>query len=38
VAEVMAQESNAPPTRLELLTIPGWQSHAFLKWQAIRRT
>ena len=32
VAEVMAQESNAPPTRLELLTIPGWQSRAFLMW------
>jgi hypothetical protein len=30
VAEVMAQESNAPPIRLELLTIPGWQSRAFL--------
>jgi hypothetical protein len=34
VAEVMAQESNAPPTRLELLTIPGWQSRAFLMWPA----
>ena len=34
VAEVMAEESNAPPTRLELLTIPGWQSRAFLMWPA----
>jgi hypothetical protein len=34
VAEVMAQVSNAPPTRLELLTIPGWQSRAFLMWPA----
>jgi hypothetical protein len=30
VAEVVAQASNAPPTRLELLTIPGLQSRAFL--------
>jgi hypothetical protein len=34
VAEVMAQESDAPPTRLELLTIPGWQSRAFVLWPA----
>jgi hypothetical protein len=34
VAEVMAQGSDAPPTRLELLTIPGWESRAFLMWPA----
>jgi hypothetical protein len=34
VAEVMAQVSNSPPTRLELLTIPGRQSRAFLMWPA----
>ena len=34
VAEVTAQGSNAPPTRLELLTIPGWQPRAFLMWPA----
>jgi hypothetical protein len=34
VAEVVAQGSNVPPTRLELLTIPGWQSRAFLMWPA----
>lgn len=34
VAEVMAQESTAPPARIELLTIPGWQARAFLMWPA----
>jgi hypothetical protein len=34
VAEVMAQGSNGRPTRLELLTIPGWESRAFLMWPA----
>jgi hypothetical protein len=34
VAEVTAQDSDAPPTRLVLLTIPGWQPRAFLMWPA----
>ena len=34
VAEVVAQESDVPPTRLELLTISGWQSRAFVMWPA----
>jgi Sigma-70 region 2 len=32
VAEVVAQEPGVPPTRLELLTIPGWQARAFVMW------
>jgi hypothetical protein len=34
VAEVVAQGSDVPPTRLELLMIPGWQSRAFVMWPA----
>jgi hypothetical protein len=34
VAEVTAQDADAPPTRLVLLTIPGWQARAFLMWPA----
>jgi hypothetical protein len=34
VAEVVAQGPGVPPTRLELLTISGWQSRAFVMWPA----
>jgi hypothetical protein len=34
VAEVVAQGSGAPPSSLELLTIPGWQWRAFVMWPA----
>jgi len=32
IAEVVAEGSDVPPTRLELLVIPGWQSRAFVMW------
>jgi hypothetical protein len=34
VAEVVAQGPGLPPTRLELLTIPGWRAQAFVMWPA----
>jgi hypothetical protein len=33
-AEVVAHGSGAPPSSLELLTIPGWQERAFVMWPA----